>query len=399
MNIRQRLLSGFAVQAHRECLHERNYPLLLSIALICLILCPGLSLASTEAATAGPKDTAAVAERTARAIEVLQQWYTPGTGLYTSTGWWNSANAITTLANYSRVSHSTKYLPVFSNTLEAAQKGKDGAPGFLNKYYDDEGWWALAWIDVYDLTGEDRYLQTAAAIFKDMQLGWDDETCGGGVWWSKDNKDKNAIENELFLSVAASLTNREKDPSVRSDDLSWMRKEWQWFLDSGMINASHLINDGLTPAHSVHCSNNGKRAWTYNQGVILGAMVEMNKAQPDPAVPRLAKAIASAAMDHLKDMHGAMGELDNAHDGGDVPQFKGIFVRNLMQLNSSYPIRNYRRFIETNAELIWSNNRNSSDQLGFWWGGPFDLADAARQSSALDVLVAAEALEASRKKR
>ena len=53
------------------------------------------------------------------AVAALQQWYVPQDGLYWTTGWWNAANAITALANYSRVSHSTEYLPVFANTLHA----------------------------------------------------------------------------------------------------------------------------------------------------------------------------------------------------------------------------------------------------------------------------------------
>jgi len=369
----------------------------------CLVLCCGICLwarsATTEVSDAKADSQAGSGQstRSQKAVIELQKWYAPPTGIYRSTGWWNSANAITTLANYSRLTHSRVYLPIFANTLEMAQKGADGAPGFLNKYYDDEGWWALAWIDVYDLTGEARYLQQAASIFKDMQLGWEDDTCGGGVWWSKDKKDKNAIENELFLSVAASLANRETDKAIRDTDLSWMRREWQWFRDSGMINQSHLINDGLETSSPAHCVNNGKRTWTYNQGVILGGIVEMSRAEqraghPDPTLIKLAEAIAGAAMERLKDKHGALGEPDDAHDGADVPQFKGIFVRNLMLLNSSSPIRDYRKFIDTNAELIWSNDRNSNDQLGFWWGGPFDLADAARQSSALDLLIAADAL-------
>ena len=85
----------------------------------------------------------------------------------------------------------------------------------------------------------------ADAIFSNMQLGWETATCGGGVWWSKDNKEKNAIENELFLAVAASLANRDADATIRSADLEWARREWSWFRQSGMINGQHLINDGL----------------------------------------------------------------------------------------------------------------------------------------------------------
>jgi len=135
-----------------------------------------IALASVAGAQATNGDVA-------KAVAALQKWYTPATGIYSSTGWWNSANAITTLANYSRVAKTKEFLPVFANTLEKAQTGPDGAVGFLNKYYDDEGWWALAWIDVYDLTGEEKYLRQARAIFKDMQLGWENEACGG-VWWS-----------------------------------------------------------------------------------------------------------------------------------------------------------------------------------------------------------------------
>src|SRR6185312_842658 len=155
------------------------------------------------------------------AVNALQQWYTPESGLYRTTGWWNSANAITALANYSRITRSTKYLPVFSNTLHAAQTGPDGAPGFINNYYDDEGWWALAWIDVYDLTHRPEYLKAASSIFDDMQHGWDTAACGGGVWWNKKTHGKNAIENELFLAVAASLANRARTPQERSDALAW----------------------------------------------------------------------------------------------------------------------------------------------------------------------------------
>jgi predicted alpha-1,6-mannanase (GH76 family) len=326
------------------------------------------------------------------AVDALQQWYAPESGLYRTTGWWNSANAITALADFSRITHSTAYWPVFAHTLAAAQTAKDGAPGFLNQYYDDEGWWALAWIEVYDLTGEPRYLRTAEEIFADMQLGWDSSTCGGGLWWSKDKKDKNAIENELFLAVAAALANREKDAARRGDDVQWARKEWAWFRDSGMINGQHLVNDGLDRSDPVHCKNNGGNTWTYNQGVILGALVELDKVAPDPRLKKVAEEIAQAAITHLSDEHGILRETVNDNSGGDGPQFKGIFARNLMLLHGVAPHRRFRRFALANARSVWNSDRDAANHFGFWWAGPFDRADAARQSSALEVLIAAEAL-------
>ena len=78
---------------------------------------------------------------------------------------------------------------------------------------------------------------------------------------------QNAITNELFLMQAASLYLATNNTSY----LTWARKEWAWFNASGMINGQWLINDGLSSS----CENNGGTTWTYNQGVILGALVRL----------------------------------------------------------------------------------------------------------------------------
>jgi predicted alpha-1,6-mannanase (GH76 family) len=367
--------------------------------LVFLFILAAILLPAHAIAAQVPENPAADSAQRARvqaAIDVLQQWYVRRTGLYRTTGWWNAANAITALADFSRVEGTTRYLPVFANSLHAAPGAPDGGRGFLNNYYDDEGWWALAWIDVYDLTGDPAYLRTADGIFSDMQLGWDTTTCGGGVWWSKKSREKNAIENELFLSVAASLANRMHDQTRRRADLEWALKEWAWFSNSGMINQSQLINDGLDSSDRLHCRNNGKNTWTYNQGVILGGLVELDKAAPDRGFKQLATAIAYSAIEHLTDDQGILHETSDAHTGGDVPQFKGIFVRNLMILDRTSPNCRFDIFIQANARSAWEDDRDASNHLGFWWTGPFDSADADRQSSALDLLIAAEGLDATR---
>ena len=46
----------------------------------------------------------------------------------------------------------------------------------------------------------------------------------------------------------------------------------------------------------------------------------------------------------------------------------------------------YSEFIRDNARSIWDSNRNRKNQFGLHWAGPFDRADACRQSAALDAL-------------
>jgi predicted alpha-1,6-mannanase (GH76 family) len=323
--------------------------------------------------------------RATLAVQTLQSWYDSDTGLYRTAGWWNAANAITVLADYSRITESRQYESVFSNTLSAAQRTH---PQFINRYYDDEGWWALAWIQVYDLTKEDRYLAMANSIFSDMIGGWDN-TCSGGIWWSKDRKYKNAIANELFFSVAAHLAIRTANEQDRTRDLAWATKESKWFSHSGMINASHLVNDGLTRK----CRNNHRTTWSYNQGVIIGALVELYRANHDSALLSRAATIAGAALSHLTDARGILHDRCEPDCGADGTQFKGIFVRNLRSLDEEAPLRRYKKFVYTNADSIWTGAHSPDYHLGPVWAAPFGAANAISQSSALDVIVSAAEIE------
>ena len=311
---------------------------------------------------------------TTASAQVLQQWYNPSTGLWATTDWWNAANALGALIDYMSITQSSAYLDVISNTFEL-NKGQN----FLNKYYDDEGWWALTWLKAYDLTSNQDYLDMAALIFNDMTAGWDD-TCGGGVWWSKDRTYKNAIPNELFLSIAARLFLR----TSTADYLTWAQNEWTWFSNSGLINAHNLINDGLRA-----CANNGGTTWTYNQGVILGGLADMYTITQDQSYLTAAEAIANAVTTTLVNANGILTEPCEPNCDANGSQFKGIFMRNLAYLYLADRNATYKTFILKNADSIWQNNRNAANQLGLRWAGPFDKADASRQTSAMDALNAA----------
>jgi predicted alpha-1,6-mannanase (GH76 family) len=320
-------------------------------------------------------------------IRTLQSWYSPATGLYRTTAWWNAANAITVLVEYSRLGPSRAYLGTVRNTFVRAQAKY---PGFLNAFYDDEGWWALAWIAAYDATGDRRYLAMARSIFRDMTRGWDTAACGGGVWWSKERRYKNAIANELFLAVAARLANRVAPVAQRAWYRTWARREWAWFRRSGMVNAEHVVNDGLDSSDPARCVNNGFPTYSYNQGVILGGLVELDRAAPgDPALLATAEEIGDAAILRMTDADGVLHDPDEPDEGADGVQFKGIFVRNLAALDARVHDPRYARFVTANADSIWRNDRGPRDRFGQVWSGPVHGASAGMQASALDALIAA----------
>ncbi len=166
-----------------------------------------------------------------------------------------------------------------------------------------------------------------------MTGGWSPGICGRGIWWSKKHDYKNAIANELFLSVAASLANRTTDSNEKKMFTSWAEKEWTWFTASGMINSQNLINDGLDATNPAACVNNKKTVWTYNQGVLLGGLMEFARVKEDTALLTTARATAKAALSALVTPQGILRE--SVVSGADAPQFKGIFVRNLLKLNTA----------------------------------------------------------------
>jgi predicted alpha-1,6-mannanase (GH76 family) len=328
----------------------------------------------------------------AAGVGVLQRWYSRRTGLWKTAGWWNSANALTAVIRYSQCTGDRSRLAVIDNTFTKAQRGlikwQRRKRGFINDFFDDNLWWALAWVAACDLTGDERYRAAAQAIFAHSLAGWDD-TCGGGLWWNERRDYKNAITNELFLALAAQLAIRVPGQPEYRD---WALREWEWLHGSGMIGPSGLVNDGLTAA----CANNGGTTWTYNQGVILGGLAALHELTGDQAYLRQGEDIADAVLRSLVDASGILAEPGEARNVGradDSTQFKGIFVRYLRDFARHSDKQAYRAFLLANADSVLAKAGNPAGQYGLRWAGPFDTADASRQTSAIELLTAAAALQ------
>lgn len=293
----------------------------------------------------------------------------------------NSANCLTALLDYFTVTGSQNYRYVIDEMFE---KNKNEAFGnFTNDYIDDVLWWGLAWINAYDLTGNVKYLEMAK-IDSDYGYSFKDNVCGGGLWWSTDKDYKNAIPNELFIKLAAALHNR-----IPGDTqyLSQAVEVWNWFKNSGMINQDNLINDGLDD----DCKNNGRVTWSYNQGVILGGLRELYAATGEEKYLDEAKRIVEAVFQSNQlTPNGILTDYgcEPGDCGGDVPTFKGVFVRNLGELNRFLAEKPYSEWLKRQADSNWNNNRNTLSQFGLRWAGTWDKTDGSRQASAFESFTA-----------
>ncbi|KAI0891013.1 glycoside hydrolase family 76 protein [Annulohypoxylon nitens] len=358
------------------------------------------SLFSAASATSGVQSRSdantSQSDMVAAAVDAMMTLYDNTTGLWdpngTTTSWWQSGVALWALSEYMIKSGSSDYLEQAEATVDIQRAPlawwPEGGGDFRADSTDDTGWWALAMLSMYELTGNQTYLDIAIEDEEYMWNYWNTTTCGGGLIWSISALSyHNAISNELFLELTAKLHNLIPDDTKYLDRAL---KEWEWFSNSGMINSQSLINDGLT--EDTACVNNNMTTWTYNQGVILGGLVELFQATSDSSYLDSARAIADAVVNStLLVQDGVLTEpcSDEESCEPNGTNFKGIFMRELAKLNAVLDDGTYTDFIAENADSAYANARNGTDFYGFLWMGPFDVVTVGTQEAAVHLLTAA----------
>lgn len=312
--------------------------------------------------------------------------------------WWNSAVALQTIGDYMVRTGDLRYLPHLEHTFERNQapfpagelSGDELYGNFCSRAIDDSGWWALTWMCAFDLTGEQKYLDMAVTIGEFMHDFWDTGRCGGGIWWDEERTYKNAVTNGQWVRLTAQLHNR------LDGDRLWLsraREAWDWYVASPMINEGGLLNDGLTE----DCGNNHDHVYTYNQGLAIGAALEMHRATGEEEMLDMARYFADSALREgalvedgiLQEWTDPLGETTNDNH----KQFKGIFARYLMDLADTTGETVYREAVARQAASIWERDRTDEGRHGVRWNGEEtaespNVADWRTQASALSALIA-----------
>jgi predicted alpha-1,6-mannanase (GH76 family) len=335
------------------------------------------SVSTTIVCTSWLRSTVNADTPSAASATALMQYYNPSIGRWDSTLGWQDAQSLTALVDYMQQTGDSTYSYAISQVYD-----DNNSAQFTNQYLDDTGWWGLAWLSAYQYTGDPAYLQTAEYDDNYMSNYWS-SSCGGGLWWSTSKANLNAIENELYLELSASLHN------TLSGDTTYLNRaeqEWSWFAKSGLINSQYLINDGLNVST---CQNSGAKTYTYNQGVILTGLAQLEQATGNGSLLSTADAIATAATTRLVNGNGVL--IDPCEPSGcatDGYSFKGIFVRDLSQYEQSTGIGAYNGFLNNQASSITANDTDGDGQSGLFWAGPLTDRGFQNQQSALDALTA-----------
>jgi predicted alpha-1,6-mannanase (GH76 family) len=185
---------------------------------------------------------------------------------------------------------------------------------WINDYYDDMAWLALAIERACQVTGIDRH-RALNKLTDQFVKAWVPED-GGGIPWRKQDQFFNAPAN----GPAAIFLARYGDRLKRAQQMA----DW---IDATLIDPdTHLVFDGIKGGSLVRAQ------YTYCQGVVLGLETELAARTGDPRhAPRVHRLVA-AVKEHM-----APGGVIRGAGGGDGGLFAGITARYLALVATTLP--------------------------------------------------------------
>jgi predicted alpha-1,6-mannanase (GH76 family) len=276
--------------------------------------------------------------------------------------YWPQAHALDVLVDaYARTNNSS-YLSYINQWYDGVQM-KNGN-SFLNEFYDDMEWNALAMLRAYNVTSEEKFKAATDVVWSDIKTGWN-LNADGGIAWKKDQPySKNACSNGPATILAARLFQQ----FGNADDKEWALKIYAWEKEHLFNPANGAVYDNI---NGITGETNTSWLFSYNQGTFLGSALELYKITGEKSYLNDAIKATDYTLNNLVNSNDQILKDNGTGDGG---LFNGIFIRYFAQLilHPDLPEATRKRyliFLEHNAETLWMEGTNKSIVLfGTYWG-------------------------------
>jgi predicted alpha-1,6-mannanase (GH76 family) len=253
--------------------------------------------------------------------------------------WWQ-AHALDSLIDAFERTGDRSHLLQSDSLLQGILVQNKGS--ITNDYYDDMQWLALALLRLYDKTKDKKYLEHVQTLWQDIRTGWNG-FCGGGIAWRKSQLDyKNTPANAPAIMLAARLYQRFQN----KDDLEFAFKIHRWLQEHLVDPETGCVWDGMNRLGDGKIDKDWK--FTYCQGVVIGAGLELYHATKDTMYLQQAERTARIALEVLCDEEGTLPD----ESGGDAGLFKGIFVRYLTLFLLEQPFARAIEVLQHNGNVI-----------------------------------------------
>ena len=281
--------------------------------------------------------------------------------------YWPQAHALDVLVDAYKRTNKPEYKTYMDKWFTGVRQ-KNGNT-FINEFYDDMEWNALAMLRAFDATGDAKYKEAVETVWADIKTGWNG-TMGGGIAWRKAMPYyKNTPANAPAAILAARLYKKFNNTA----DLDWSKKIYTWLKDSLYNKSTGWVYDGINN------DNDGKRntTWkfTYNQGTFIGAALELYTITNDAGYLNDALQAANFTLSD-NTLTNFTDNLLRDEGGGDGGLFKGVFVRYLTELIQAPGLvssdkQRYINYLRHNARTLWTTGTDKNVLLfGPYWKNP-----------------------------
>jgi predicted alpha-1,6-mannanase (GH76 family) len=330
------------------------------------------------------------AQQAAKASDALQAYYWneqinlyeichPAISMEVQFHYWWQAHALDTLVDAFERTGDSSYLSRAELLFQGVLKRNGNS--ITNDYYDDMHWMALALLRLYDHTQAQLYLDTVQTLWQDVQTGWNN-ICGGGIAWRKPQLDyKNTPANAPAVILAARLYQR----FGKQANLEFALKIYTWLQANLVDPETGFVWDGMNRLGDGRIDKDWQ--FTYCQGVVVGAGLELYHVTQDEQYLQQAERTASEASKRLCDIEGTLPD----EGGGDGGLFKGILVRYLTHLLLEKPSQQGLGILRHNGNLV---TQLKTPIVGRTWKretqGSVDLSNALSGVMLLEALAKLE---------
>jgi predicted alpha-1,6-mannanase (GH76 family) len=253
----------------------------------------------------------------------------------------------------------------------------------FNDYFDDMLWYGLAILRLYDATGDSRYLDDAGAIWAHVvEFGWNAEQGYSVAWRKKMLYYKNTPSNGPLVILSCRLAQHIADPQY----VKYAQSAYDWLTNTLVDRDSGFVADGINREQDGRIDTQWR--FTYNQGLYVGAAVELSHLTGDRHLLPQASRTALTAIEELV----ADGVFRSEGDG-DAGLFKGVYYRYVGLLLAdldpgSATALALTGFIRSSTDALWvSSFRDGLLLAGDDWSkAPSDKVAYTSQLSAIMAL-------------
>lgn len=278
---------------------QRSKPAIL-IALLAVAAIAFVCLPTRASALSGSQETYLGAakrgiKQTGRWWDSHIHWYSSVLGGHNAATLWQTVPLFEALSGIEQADPSPRHLSALTRFGWAAERylntGLQPVPCFGNHqfphgtaWFDDNGWWGLAFLDAYRATGNPRYLTDAEIAQNCISVsGWD-ATPGrpGGLWWNTNESfyaGESLAGGTLLSARLYSITHAE---NYLDDALKFIRWGDVWLTDPGTGLYARLRKPG-TYAGVANPQSTGAPATGPTQAAATAADQRAFAKNPDEA--------------------------------------------------------------------------------------------------------------------